>query len=194
MTTIYFVRHADTDYSNPIDKLRPLTKRGLEKRLLALKYLEDNGVVEQIHTMYSSDYVRAIDTVKPIAQACGKEIVLMEEFRERKIDVTEEDYFVVSKRLFADHRYHLEGGESIFDVQVRNVRGLQEVLRLERDNVVVIGCHGMALSSLINYYNPTFSYDDFVRIIDIKPWVVRMDFENMEFVKYEEVFGVTKED
>ena len=32
MTNVYFIRHAETDYSNHDDLLRPLTEKGMQDR------------------------------------------------------------------------------------------------------------------------------------------------------------------
>ena len=48
MTTVYFVRHAQTDYSNPIDKDRPLTAEGMQDRYLARDYMVKQGLIGQL--------------------------------------------------------------------------------------------------------------------------------------------------
>ena len=43
---------------------------------------------------------------------------------------------------------------------------------------VAIGTHGTALSTVVNYFDPTFGYGDFQRIVDLMPWIVELEFEN----------------
>ena len=71
MTTVYFVRHAQTDYSNPIDKDRPLTAEGMQDRYLARDYMVKQGMIGQLTHVYASNFRRAADTVRPIAEAAG---------------------------------------------------------------------------------------------------------------------------
>ena len=58
---------------------------------------------------------------------------------------------------------------------------------------IVIGTHGTALSSILNYYNSEFACDDFLRIIDWMPYIVEMDFEGQEFVNVKELAYIQKE-
>lgn len=41
----------------------------------------------------------------------------------------------------------------------------------------MIGTHGTALSTIINYYAKDFGYCDFQKIKKLMPWVVRMEFD-----------------
>ena len=54
MTTVYFVRHAQTDYSNPIDAERRLTEEGLETRYKARDYLLSQNIPKEKVHIYSS--------------------------------------------------------------------------------------------------------------------------------------------
>ena len=57
----------------------------------------------------------------------------------------------------------------------------------------MIGTHGTALSSILNYYNPEFGCADFLRIIDWMPYIVELDFEDWELVRITEHAHVEKE-
>ena len=52
---------------------------------------------------------------------------------------------------------------------------------------IVVGSHGTALSTIINYYNPDFGYEGFWSIADKMPYILCFKFKNMEFVSMEEV-------
>ena len=81
MTNIYFIRHCEPDYTNHDDKIRPLTKKGLQDSLLVTKFLADKN----IDTALSSPYKRAVDTIKDFSNSQNLTIELIEDFRERKI-------------------------------------------------------------------------------------------------------------
>ena len=51
-----------------------------------------------------------------------------------------------------DHDYHEEGGESIAMVQNRNIESLNEILSDNTDKDIVLGTHGTALSTILNFY------------------------------------------
>jgi len=45
-----------------------------------------------------------------------------------------------------------------------------------KDKNIVIGTHGTALSTIINYYDNTYGFTDFMDMVNILPWVVRIYF------------------
>lgn len=69
-TNIYFVRHAEPDYSVRDDATRPLTKGGELASVTVAGYFED----KDIEIVLSSPYKRAMDTLKPFAEKSGLEI------------------------------------------------------------------------------------------------------------------------
>jgi 2,3-bisphosphoglycerate-dependent phosphoglycerate mutase len=82
ITNVYFVRHAEADYSIRDDKARPLTQKGEIAAQKLVNYFEDIG----IEVVLSSPYKRAIDTIKPYADKSGLQIEEVFEFRERTVD------------------------------------------------------------------------------------------------------------
>lgn len=52
---------------------------------------------------------------------------------------------------------------------------------LTRTNIV-IGSHGTALSTIINYYDKSFGYNDFEKIRFLMPWIVEFSFEDKKCV------------
>lgn len=74
----------------------------------------------------------------------------------------------------------------------RNIAALQDILIRYPDKTVLIGTHGTALSTIIHYYDPSFGYEQFIRIIDYMPYILRMDFDNTSLVHQEELFYIHK--
>jgi 2,3-bisphosphoglycerate-dependent phosphoglycerate mutase len=183
-TKIYFVRHAQPDISTKDDMLRPLTEKGMEDTKRVTKALQGKN----IEVIYSSPYKRSYDTVKDLADANNLEINLVEDFRERKVDnVWVEDFRAFSRRQWEDFNFKLESGECLREVQERNVAALYDVLKSNLGRNVVVGSHGTALSTVINYFNPDFGYDDFWAIADKMPYILCLKFDNMDFEGMEEV-------
>ena len=184
MTTIYFVRHAKPDYTNHNDMERPLTVKGKEDSKLVTDYLSD----KEIDVVLSSPYLRAIDTVKDFADSFGYVITTVDDFRERKIDdVWIEDFNQFTKQQWSDFDYKLSDGECLREVQIRNVEALKRVIKEYEGKNIVVGSHGTALSTIINYFNPSFGYEDFQRIRTIMPWIVKFTFQEEELVEIEEI-------
>jgi 2,3-bisphosphoglycerate-dependent phosphoglycerate mutase len=82
MTTIYFIRHAEPDYNNHDDLTRPLTEKGKRDAQLVNKFLKD----KQIDIVMSSPFNRAIETVKGFSDMINRKVIIVEDFRERKVD------------------------------------------------------------------------------------------------------------
>lgn len=105
--------------------------------------------------------------------------------REREKGPDGNNHGMFQKR-WADHNYHEAGGESIAMVQKRNMKALNKILLDSRDKEVVIGTHGTALSTILNFYDNSFGCDDFLRMIDWMPYIFELDFEGDKLVgKYE---------
>lgn len=187
MTTIYFVRHAEPIHSYNDDRTRPLTADGIRDCKLVLDTLKS----KRIDKFYCSPYKRSVNTIADTANYFGAEIIFDERLREREKGINGNAYGMYEKR-WADHNYHEEGGESISMVQKRNVSALMDILRDNQDKNVVVGTHGTALSTIINYYNSDFGCDDFLRIIDWMPYIIEMKFDNQKLISINELAHISK--
>ena len=187
MTTVYFVRHAEPNYDNHDDELRELSEKGLEDRKLVTNYLSDKS----IDVVLSSPYKRSVDTVKDFASCYNLTIEKNDDFRERKVDnVWIDDFTGFCKRQWADFDYKYTDGETLAEVQSRNISALKRALEQYKNKKIVVGSHGTALSTIINYYDPTYGYDDFEKIRCLMPWIVKFTFEGEKLIsmKSENVF------
>lgn len=187
MTTVYFVRHAQPVYKDPDDRGRPLTEEGLQDAAQVTEFLRNKGVT----CILCSPYKRSMDTVRGLSEVLGLEIQTDEDFRERRLgaDGLVGGFRTYIERAWADFTYKAEGAECLAEVQERNIRALKRVLNKHRDETVVIGTHGTALSSILHYYDVAFGSADFFRLVDWTPFIIRLDFEGETCVgKTEELF------
>ena len=190
MTTVYFIRHAESDMSVRDAASRPLTPKGMADRRLVTEFLRD----KDIHTMLSSPYKRAVDTVSPFAAESGLEIETIDGFRERISGGDSErcgDFYAYIERLWADFSYSLPGGECLACAQARNIAALNGALERFKDKNIVIGTHGTALSTIINYYYRPYGYADFLAMEKKMPWAVTMFFDGFNFagIRFTDLFG-----
>lgn len=184
MTTIYFVRHAEPDYSNHDDLTRSLTTKGKDDTKLVNKYLED----KQIDIVLSSPFFRAVQTVEGFADIIGGSITVIDDFRERRIDSCWiEDFDGFARKQWNDFEYKLSDGENLRDVQICNINALNQVLVEHKNKNIVVGSHGTTMSTIINYYNKSFGYDDFNKIKKLMPWIVKLSFEEEGCVGVEQI-------
>ena len=183
MTTIYFVRHAKPDYQNHNDRLRELTEKGLEDSKSVTAFLSD----KKIDLILSSPYRRAIDTIKNFADKNEMPILIVDDFRERKVDTAwVDDFESFCKSQWEDFNFKLPGGESLKEVQSRNIRALKKILQKYKGKNIVIGTHGTSLSTIIHYFNPAFGYEDFQEIRNFMPWILQFDFFANDFISMRE--------
>lgn len=174
ITVIYFVRHASPNYNNHDDLMRELNEQGLRDRKLVTDFLSDKN----IDAVLSSPYKRAVDTIKEFADVKKLNIQIIDDFRERKIDSEWiEDFNEFCKKQWDDFDFKLSDGESLRDVQNRNINALGNVLKIHKGKNIVIGSHGTALSTIINFFDNSFGYDEFIKIKNLMPWIVRFTFE-----------------
>lgn len=188
MTSVYFVRHAQPDYRSKNTSDRPLTDEGMQDRLKIPDIF--NGI--NIAAIYSSPYKRAYDTITPLAEKFGLDIITDDRFRERLSGDVPGDFLDFARRQWMNFTYKTKVGESLGEVQARNVEALSEILSEYKDKNVIVGTHGTSLSTILNYYINSYGYDDFLRIIDYMPYVLKMNFDGDRFISSEEIFRIEK--
>jgi len=179
-TTIYFVRHAKSDFAVKDDKTRPLTDKGREGAMRVSEFLRD----KEIEVLYSSPYLRTMDTLKPFCEYAKKEMILIEELKERVIGCWVEDFDTFSKSQWLDFDYKLANGESLNEVQKRNVGALATILKESKGMNIAIATHGTALSTIINHYDQTFTLNGFESIRHKMPLIVKFVFEDDTFKNF----------
>jgi len=189
MTRIFFVRHAQPDESWKDDRTRPLTEIGLADR----KRVTDLLAKMQVDCFYSSPYKRAMDTISECAGILNKEIYLDERFRERQPgEIGNVDFMDLLHKRWNDFNFCEPDGECLASVQKRNIEALNEILAAHKDENIVIGTHGTALSTIMNYYDPAFNCDSFKRIWFWMPYIVRLDFSGTGYIGREELLAIER--
>jgi len=185
MTSIYFVRHAQPDERWIDDRTRPLTSQGIRDCQEVINTLADIKADKVI----SSPYKRSFDTVAGYAKIKSIVITTDERLRERKrgIETTEN---LLEKR-WNDFNFCEEGGENLGDVQKRNIEAVKEMLQ-QNNMKIVVGTHGTALSSIMNYYNPSYGCEWFKKIWYQMPYIIRFDFDGQTYKGSEELLGIER--
>ncbi|WP_082023898.1 histidine phosphatase family protein [Clostridium polynesiense] len=182
-TNIYLIRHAEVNFT-PKDSRRPLSFKGKRDALMLTELFRDY----EISRIFSSPYLRAVDTVKEIAVTKGIDIEISENFRERKI--TEgyiKDFYAFTKKQWEDFDFHLEKGESINDVKRRGVIELRKILNKYKGENIIICTHGTILTSLINNYDESCSYDFWYKLK--MPDAFKLTFEEKKLIKIENILN-----
>jgi|LGOV01.1.fsa_nt_gb 2,3-bisphosphoglycerate-dependent phosphoglycerate mutase len=160
VSKIYMVRHAESPYKNGYEKSRGLSTSGLEASEIVASVLSDI----RIDAIYSSDYTRAIQTVKPLAIMKQLEINEFSELRERQlkpenVELPYNDFINAIKDSFMDKNYSLNGGESIREVQDRAIPVIEMLLEKHKGKNIVIGTHGNIMTMIMKYYDDSFGFE-----------------------------------
>jgi 2,3-bisphosphoglycerate-dependent phosphoglycerate mutase len=144
MREIILVRHAQPVYptsGGPDDYHRPLTEKGLAQAA---------GLVDELTAMKpdlvaSSPYLRAVQTVEPLAHALGSTIRTDHELREWDSGIPPTpDWLRYYEESWADLDFARPGAESLNQL---TIRALQALARY--DGTVVIGSHGTFISRVL---------------------------------------------
>lgn len=135
-----------------------------------------------------------MDTIGDLAKTLGKEIFTDDDLRERNAGSWHGDNFLeYIKNQWADFNYHIKDGESLNEVQERNIRALKKVLSSHKGKNIVIATHGTALSTILNFYYPQYDFECFMKIIDFMPFVIRLDFEGEDIIGAQVELVIRKE-
>lgn len=186
-TNIYFVRHAEADNTVRIGRERPLTENGLVKRVLVTNYLLD----KDIEYIFSSPFKRAYDTISDFAEKQGLSIAVDEGFGEIRNGEGmwrgHPEAGNVFKNQWNDFDYRFSDGESLNEVQNRNITALKKILDEHEGKNIAIATHSTSLSLILNYYDSTFSYEAFQEIQSKLPWVAKLVFSKDECQEIEKI-------
>ncbi len=187
MNKVYFVRHAKPDFNVHDDFNRPLSEEGINDSKKVTEFLKDKNITK----IFSSPYKRSVDTIKDFADFNNLSIELVEDFRERKVSNNWiKDFNGFAEKQWNDFNYSLEDGENLMEVQDRNIGALHKLLNENNNENILIGTHGTALSTIINYYDNTFNYKDFNMIKNVMPLIVIIKFKGLSAKSMEYILKV----
>lgn len=172
LTKLYFVRHAHSVYTS--DELnRPLSEKGKIDSEEITRIL----IKEDIDMVISSPYQRAVQTVEGVAKFIGKDIIIENNLKERKLsEGPVEDFHLAIKTVWEDPTFSWEGGESNITAQERGVKATLEVLEKYEGKNIVIGTHGNLMVLIMNYFDKIYDFN-FWKGLDM-PDIYKLSFEN----------------
>lgn len=158
MNKLYLIRHGESEW-NILSKVQGqnnvnLTKKGIEQAAKAAERLSK----EKIDEIYSSDLDRAYDTAKIIADKLKLDVKKLQELREIKFGVWEgltsseikENYKNEHMIWMTEpHKLQLPEAERLIDVQERMLKGVNKLMKENKDKNILIVSHGSAIKALI---------------------------------------------
>lgn len=158
MSAGFLIRHAESAPDPTIAEPDwPLSARGHEQA----RALAEELAGRQVARIYASPYLRAVDTVRPLATRLGLEVELVDELRERKLsEGMIRDHAAVVERSWADFDFALPGCESARTAQARAVAVIERLLADNRGRVIALASHGQLISLWRNARDPQLGYAD----------------------------------
>lgn len=186
-TILYFIRHAEPDFSEPDNYKRKLTVSGeIQAQRLSEIFNDIN-----VDGVYSSPYLRAIKTVEPIAKSKSLNVQLLDQFRERKSSdyrVSKEKFLGYGKHQWDDFDFKLCGGESLNDVKNRYNTGVRIIINQHAQSqncIFAVGCHIAGLCAYISQFNLISNYEEYKKYASKMPLIVKYFYKNLKFVSGE---------
>ncbi len=156
MTTIYLIRH-----SKPMKVNNTLNNDNLqiqnEKQFLSIEGEQiaqnklNNTELDNIDVLFSSNYVRTMQTAKYLAEKNNLEIKVISDLGERKfgIDSWEQLPENFEREQFLDENYKIGNGESQKEVRERMYSTVMKILSEYNNKRVAIISHATAISYLL---------------------------------------------
>lgn len=156
MTTIYLIRH-----SKPLKVNNDLNSDNLqiqnEKSCLSLegeKIAKEKLSIDEfdnIDIIYSSNYVRAIQTAKYLSEEKNIEIKIFSNLGERKFGINSWDELPqgFERKQFLDETYKIGDGENQIEVKERMFSAITEILEQNKNKQIAIISHATAITYLL---------------------------------------------
>src|SRR5208282_5200899 len=157
--TVLLIRHAEpvAPGTSGFDEFtRPLTPKGVRDA----KQLAELRAATRIDAAYSSPYLRARQTIEPIAQARGLAITTIDDLRERTLSGVElPDWRAHFRRSWEDFDYAPAGGESGRIAQARVVRVLDTIASRHPSGTVILASHGNLIALALHAFMAGVDYE-----------------------------------
>ena len=156
MTTIYLIRHSKplkVNNDSNKDTLQIQNEKSslsIEGENIAREKLK-NKEFKNIDIIYSSNFVRAIQTAKYLAEKNNLEINIDSELGERKFGIKTWDELPekFERKQLLDEEYKIGEGENQREVRERMYNAIMKIVKENKNKKIAIISHGTAISYLL---------------------------------------------
>jgi 2,3-bisphosphoglycerate-dependent phosphoglycerate mutase len=161
-TTIYLVRHAQSHLTSTEHYSRwPLSPRGREQAAALAPLL----ATLQIEKVYSSAYIRCLDTIRPFAERNRLDLLLGQGLEERVIAKgLLSNFEEVWRRSWNDFDFALPDCESSAAAQHRFCEAVREIVHQNPRSILVVSSHGSVIALFLNSIDKLFSLEQADRL------------------------------
>ncbi|MEL6343994.1 MAG: histidine phosphatase family protein [Myxococcota bacterium] len=158
--TVTLIRHAKSAVLDGVPEPDwPLTEQGHQQARDLVGLFADSSIAG----VHASPFLRAVDTVRPLARALRITVRVHPDLRERHVQDTLIDPFEafmdVMRRSFADPDFALPGGESNRQIADRGWAALEKILDTYDENEhIVVASHGNLISAMLQRLEPRIGF------------------------------------
>jgi 2,3-bisphosphoglycerate-dependent phosphoglycerate mutase len=110
--------------------------------------------------IYASPFLRARQTIVPLADKLGLSVHIEPDLRERKLsgDPDVADFLAAVRRTWRDPSYAHPGGETHTIAQRRGVAVVRRLSARHPGEHLVLSTHGTLMALVLQYYDPGVDY------------------------------------
>jgi len=169
---LFLVRHCSAEGQ---DADAPLTQAGQEQALRLADFLQE----KEIARIISSPFLRARQSIQPLADRLGHSIDIDERLAERVLcGENHPDWRSMLQRTFDDLDLLFTGGESSRTAMQRALAVIEEVAAGGSGNTV-LATHGNLLSLLLKHYDETTGYAEWERLTNPDVYLLSLSEESV---------------
>jgi 2,3-bisphosphoglycerate-dependent phosphoglycerate mutase len=150
MSTFYFVRHAHADWTP--DENRPLSARGRDDADIVTEILGQYP----IRAIYSSPFLRARETIMPLARRLDLPVHIEPGLRERRLGNNPSgDFPAAVEATWVDPSFTYPEGESNAVAQRRGMAVLRRLQKQYMSEHIVLSTHGNIMALIMQSVDPS---------------------------------------
>ncbi|GGP11910.1 MULTISPECIES: histidine phosphatase family protein [Oceanobacillus] len=171
--TIYIIRHCEAEGQAPD---APLTEKGKEQAEKLAAFLYE----KKVDRIISSPFLRAIQTVEPLAEANNLKIKVDNRLRERVLSsASMPDWMTKLEATYKDLDLKYEGGESSNEATGRIVEAVNEIRESDADNSIIVA-HGGIISLLLYYYDKNAGFEAWRKLSNPDIYALQISDDNYQ--------------
>ncbi|PWK15656.1 histidine phosphatase family protein [Tumebacillus permanentifrigoris] len=181
MKRIYVVRHCKAA-GQSVEA--PLTAEGLEQAVQVADLLEAVGADKLV----ASPFLRAVQSLEPLAQRLGLAIEQDARLGERVLSAHDEpNWMELLQAAYEDLDLCYEGGESGRTVMERAVASVQDILASGADTTV-LASHGGLTTHLLMYFDDSFGFESWQKLSNPDVYLLTFEGDDLASAKVERVW------
>lgn len=163
-TLVYLLRHAQTiPVEGVVNKEWELSDGGKGQASQLVKLLQDLD----IDVVYSSPYIRALQTLEPYLEKSGKNAITDEAFVE--IHAAQDymdpiEFQELTRQMMEDVKHAELGAESVKKCQIRFMAGVNKVAKENLGKKILICSHGMPVAAALKAFDEKYGYEEWCQM------------------------------